>query len=69
MLNYIWLALIVLAVLIGGFHGNLGAVGDAAVDKAKYAVYPLAHAPQCPKNWDARGVEGAHSPNAARCNS
>jgi spore maturation protein SpmA len=41
MLNYIWLALIVLAVLIGGFHGNLGAVGDAAVDKAKYAVYPL----------------------------
>ena len=41
MLNYIWLALIVLAVLIGGFQGNLGAVGDAAVDKAKYAVYPL----------------------------
>ena len=41
MLNYIWLALIVLAVLIGGFHGDLGAVGDAAVDKAKYAVYPL----------------------------
>jgi len=41
MLNYIWLALIVLAVLIGGFQGDLGAVGDAAVDKAKYAIYPL----------------------------
>jgi spore maturation protein SpmA len=41
MLNYIWLALIAVAVLIGGFHGNLQAVGDAAVDKAKYAVYPL----------------------------
>jgi spore maturation protein SpmA/spore maturation protein SpmB len=41
MLNYIWLALIVLAVLIGGFRGDLGAVGDAAVEKAKYAVYPL----------------------------
>jgi spore maturation protein SpmA len=42
MLNYIWLALIVLAVLIGGYHGNLGAVGDAAVDRAKYAIIPLA---------------------------
>lgn len=38
MLNYIWLGLIALAVVIGGLHGNLGQVGDAAVDGAKTAV-------------------------------
>jgi spore maturation protein A len=38
MLNYIWLGLIGLAVLIGGFHGNIGEVGDAAVSSAKTAV-------------------------------
>jgi len=38
MLNYIWLALIALAVLIGGLNGNLSAVGDSAVDGAKTAV-------------------------------
>jgi spore maturation protein SpmA len=37
MLNYIWLGLIALAVLIGGFQGNIGAVGDAAVAGAKTA--------------------------------
>jgi spore maturation protein SpmA len=38
MLNYIWLGLIALAVLIGGLHGNIGQVGDAAVTGAKTAV-------------------------------
>jgi spore maturation protein SpmA/spore maturation protein SpmB len=44
MLNYIWLGLIGLAVLMGGFHGalgepnNLSDVGDASVNKAKDAV-------------------------------
>jgi spore maturation protein SpmA len=44
MLNYIWLALIGLAVLMGGFNGalghtgGLGEVGDAAVNSAKDAV-------------------------------
>ncbi len=44
MLNYIWLGLIALAVLIGGFNGSLGRpgglgeVGDAAVSSAKDAV-------------------------------
>jgi len=41
MLNYIWLGLIGLAVLIGGFRGNIGEVGQAAIDRAIYAVYPL----------------------------
>jgi spore maturation protein SpmA/spore maturation protein SpmB len=41
MLNYIWLGLIGLAVLIGGFNGKIGDVGQAAMDKAIYAVYPL----------------------------
>jgi len=40
MLNYIWLGLIALAVLMGGFHGNIGAVGQAGLDRAIYAVYP-----------------------------
>jgi spore maturation protein SpmA len=38
MLNYIWLALIALAVLMGGFRGDIGAVGTAAIDSANTAV-------------------------------
>jgi spore maturation protein SpmA len=38
MLNYIWLGLIGLAVLIGGFRGEIGAVGTAAIDSANTAV-------------------------------
>ncbi len=44
MLNYIWLGLIGLAVLMGGYHGSLGLphglgeVGDASVTSAKDAV-------------------------------
>lgn len=41
MLNFIWLGLIGLAVLMGGFWGNLGDVGQAAIDRSIYAVYPL----------------------------
>jgi len=47
MLNYIWLGLIALAVLLGGYHGSLGEpktisdVGQAAIDRAIYAVYPI----------------------------
>jgi spore maturation protein SpmA/spore maturation protein SpmB len=40
MLNYIWLALIALAVLIGGFQGNIGEVGQAGIDRAILAIYP-----------------------------
>ncbi len=40
MLNYIWLALIALAVLMGGFNGHLGDVGQAALDRAFFAIYP-----------------------------
>jgi len=38
MLNYIWLILIALAVMIGGFTGKIGEVGQAAVDSANVAV-------------------------------
>jgi spore maturation protein SpmA/spore maturation protein SpmB len=38
MLNYIWLGLIGLAVLMGGFSGNIGVVGTAAIDSANTAV-------------------------------
>lgn len=38
MLNYVWLALIVLATLIGGWNGELKAVTDGAFDGAKTAV-------------------------------
>jgi spore maturation protein SpmA/spore maturation protein SpmB len=44
MLNYIWLGLIAVAVLMGGFHSslgepkNIGDVGDASVASAKTAV-------------------------------
>jgi len=41
MLNYIWLGLIALAVLMGGFQGNIGDVGQAGIDRAIYAVYPI----------------------------
>ena len=41
MLNYIWLGLIGLAVLVGGFTGKIGDVSQVAIDKAIYAVYPL----------------------------
>ena len=40
MLNYIWLGLIVLAVLMGSFQGKIGDVGQAGIDRAIYAVYP-----------------------------
>ena len=38
MLNYIWLALILLAVVIGGFGHTLKEVGDGAVKGAESAV-------------------------------
>ncbi len=38
MLNYIWLALILLAVTIGGWNGHLKEVTDGAFDGAKTAV-------------------------------
>src|SRR6185503_9115405 len=38
MLNYIWLALILLAVMIGGFDHTLKEVGDGAVSGAESAV-------------------------------
>ncbi|MCE0484104.1 MAG: spore maturation protein [Methylacidiphilales bacterium] len=42
MLNFIWLGLIALAVLIGGFQGNIGAVGQAAIDYGNTAVTTVA---------------------------
>ncbi|HRT56113.1 MAG TPA: nucleoside recognition domain-containing protein [Candidatus Paceibacterota bacterium] len=42
MLNYIWLALILLAVLIGGWTGSLKAVADRSLEMAKYAVLDTA---------------------------
>jgi len=38
MLNYIWLGLIGLAVLIGGFTGHISDVSKGAVDRAQFAV-------------------------------
>ncbi|MDQ6656501.1 MAG: nucleoside recognition protein, partial [Verrucomicrobiota bacterium] len=38
MLNYIWLALILLAVTIGGWNDRLREVSDGAFDGAKTAV-------------------------------
>ena len=38
MLNYIWLALVLLAVLIGGFDGRMKEVADGAVKGAETAV-------------------------------
>lgn len=42
MLNYIWLGLVVAAVLIGVGNGTLDAVGKAAFERAEYAVMKLA---------------------------
>lgn len=42
MLNYIWLGLIVLAVIIGGCTDNLKAVADQAFQNAEYAVMKVA---------------------------
>lgn len=42
MLNYIWLALILFAVLVGGWQGKLELVGKEAIERATYAVVNLA---------------------------
>src|SRR5258708_17637398 len=42
MLNYIWLGLIVLAVVIGGCTDNLKAVADKSFEMAEYAVMKTA---------------------------
>ena len=42
MLNYIWLGLIVLAVIIGGCSGNLKAVADKSFEMAEFAVMKTA---------------------------
>ena len=42
MLNYIWLGLIVLAVLIGGWNDQLKEVTDKSLDMAKVAVMDIA---------------------------
>ena len=38
MLNYIWLSMIILAVVIGGINGKIDAVTQSAIDSAKKAV-------------------------------
>lgn len=38
MLNYIWLALVILAVVLGGINGRIEAVTKAAIDSAGTAV-------------------------------
>jgi len=42
MLNYIWLGLILLAVIIGGCTGNLQGAADKSLDMAKVAVMEVA---------------------------
>ena len=42
MLNYIWLALVLLAVVIGGVEGKLEAVTKEALDRASFAIISLA---------------------------
>jgi len=42
MLNYIWLGLVVLAVLIGGFEGRLKEVADKAFEMAEFSVLKTA---------------------------
>ncbi len=42
MLNYIWLGLVVLAVLIGGWQGQLKSVADRSFEMAKFAVVDIA---------------------------
>jgi len=41
-LNYIWLALVLAAVLLGGWHGRFKEVTDAAFDAARTAVMGIA---------------------------
>ena len=41
MLNYIWLGLIAVAVLLGGYQGNIGEVGDAATIARSSRFIPL----------------------------
>jgi spore maturation protein SpmA len=42
MLNYIWLALVLLAVLLGGWNGRMKEVSEAAFDSASGAVMTIA---------------------------
>ena len=42
MLNYIWLGLLLLAVILGGIHGSLDQVTQAGLERAEYAVMKLA---------------------------
>ena len=42
MLNIIWLALVLVAVLVGGFTGRLDAIKDGAFATAKDAVIEIA---------------------------
>lgn len=42
MLNYIWLALVVGAVIIGGWTNQLKEVTDRSLEMAKYAVVDIA---------------------------
>ena len=42
MLNYIWLALVVVSVLLGGWNGHLNDVTNGAFDGAKNAVMGIA---------------------------
>jgi spore maturation protein A len=42
MLNYIWLGLILAAVIIGGINGSLDAVSKEAFDRVEFAVMKLA---------------------------
>ena len=44
MLNYIWLGLMLAAVLIGGCTGHLREVSDAALDMANTAVVKISFA-------------------------
>src|SRR5215471_9635031 len=42
MLNYIWLGLVVLAVILGGFNDHLKAVAEKSFEMAEYAVMKTA---------------------------
>ncbi len=42
MLNYIWLALILISVVVGGFNGTLKGVSDGALENARIAVMGIA---------------------------
>ena len=42
MLNYIWLALVLLAVVIGGIEGKLEAVTKESLEAARFAIVNLA---------------------------